>query len=93
MEILEVQLSFWAFSFQCVKLNGDISSRVKDSETAKCLEMWRHYYRHYSEKPEHISLLSNRMATVLQLCSLVWGAARGATQRGLFGAGLRVFLL
>lgn len=80
MEVLEVHqkdfhLSYYAF-FQCVKLNGDILSMQSVTgasfETATCLKIWRPYYHHYSEKPNHISLLSDRMARVLQLCSLVW---------------------
>lgn len=81
MEELEVHqkdfhLSYWDFFFQSVKLNGDILSMQSVSgasfETATCLKIWRPYYHHYSEKPNHISLLSDRMARVLQLCSLVW---------------------
>ena len=41
-------------------------------EPATCLKIWRPYYLHYSEKPNHISLLFDRMARVLQLRSLVW---------------------
>lgn len=77
MEALEVHLSYSAFFSppECqIEWRYFIHVNISGAsfEAATCLKIWRSCYRNYSEKPNHISLLSNRMARVLQLCSLVW---------------------